>query len=101
MPVVGYLIQTDDNTNILVDTDLPHGNIARPQELPGGLRVEMREDDYVVNRPASVGMHPKRQPMIPSLVSLDKYKGYAAVFIRLIIGFHLIYGTQDNVRWSS
>lgn len=24
-------------------------------------------------------------------------RGYAALFIRLIIGFHLIYGTQDNV----
>ncbi len=27
----------------------------------------------------------------------DKYKDYAEVFIRMIIGFHLIYGTQDNV----
>lgn len=27
----------------------------------------------------------------------DKYKDYSEVFIRLIIGFHLIYGTQDNV----
>ena len=33
----------------------------------------------------------------PSLAFLDKYKEYAPVFIRLIIGFHLIYGTQDNV----
>jgi putative oxidoreductase len=27
----------------------------------------------------------------------DKYKDYGAIFIRLIIGFHLVYGTQDNV----
>ena len=27
----------------------------------------------------------------------DKYKDYSEVFIRMIIGFHLIYGTQDNV----
>ena len=33
----------------------------------------------------------------PGLAFLDKYKDYAPVFIRLIIGFHLIYGTQDNV----
>lgn len=33
----------------------------------------------------------------PKLTFLDKYKDYAPVFIRLIIGFHLIYGTQDNV----
>lgn len=35
--------------------------------------------------------------MILSLTFLEKYKDYAAVFIRLIIGFHLVYGTQDNV----
>ena len=29
--------------------------------------------------------------------SLEKYKEYGVIFIRLIIGFHLIYGTQDNV----
>ena len=35
--------------------------------------------------------------MILNLTFLEKYKDYAAIFIRLIIGFHLIYGTQDNV----
>jgi putative oxidoreductase len=35
--------------------------------------------------------------MTPSLTFFEKYRDYAAVFIRLIIGFHLIYGTQDNV----
>ena len=34
---------------------------------------------------------------IPSFSFLEKYKEYAAVFIRLIVGFHLVYGTQDNV----
>lgn len=28
---------------------------------------------------------------------LDKFKEYGPIFIRLIIGFHLVYGTQDNV----
>ena len=28
---------------------------------------------------------------------LDKFKEYGPAFIRLIIGFHLVYGTQDNV----
>ena len=28
---------------------------------------------------------------------LDKFKEYGPLFIRLIIGFHLVYGTQDNV----
>ncbi|HEY5884731.1 MAG TPA: DoxX family protein [Pyrinomonadaceae bacterium] len=28
---------------------------------------------------------------------LDKFKEYGPIFIRLIIGFHLVYGTQDNI----
>lgn len=28
---------------------------------------------------------------------LDKYKEYGVIFIRLIVGFHLVYGTQDNL----
>lgn len=29
--------------------------------------------------------------------TLEKYKEYGVIFIRLIVGFHLIYGTQDNI----
>ena len=36
-------------------------------------------------------------PSILNLERLDKYKEYGVIFIRLIVGFHLIYGTQDNV----
>ncbi|HVF26610.1 MAG TPA: DoxX family protein [Pyrinomonadaceae bacterium] len=35
--------------------------------------------------------------MFPSLAFFDRYRNYAAIFIRLLVGFHLIYGTQDNV----
>jgi len=35
--------------------------------------------------------------LIPDFSFFEKHKDYAAIFIRLIIGFHLIYGTQDNV----
>lgn len=31
------------------------------------------------------------------LNQLDKFKEYGPIFIRLIIGVHLVYGTQDNV----
>ena len=31
------------------------------------------------------------------LSGLEKYKEYGVIFIRLIVGFHLIYGTQDNI----
>ena len=35
--------------------------------------------------------------MIPKLEFFDRYRDYAALFIRLVVGFHLVYGTQDNV----
>jgi putative oxidoreductase len=35
--------------------------------------------------------------MMLTLSILEKYKDYGVIFIRLIVGFHLIYGTQDNV----
>src|SRR5919206_3106215 len=31
------------------------------------------------------------------LSRLEKYKEDGVIFIRLIVGFHLVYGTQDNV----
>jgi putative oxidoreductase len=31
------------------------------------------------------------------LSHLEKHKEYGVIFIRLIVGFHLVYGTQDNV----
>jgi len=27
----------------------------------------------------------------------EKYREYGVIFVRLIVGFHLIYGTEDNV----
>ncbi|MBC7933028.1 MAG: DoxX family protein [Rubrivivax sp.] len=34
---------------------------------------------------------------ILKLALLDRYKEYGVIFIRLAVGFHLVYGTQDNV----
>jgi N-acyl homoserine lactone hydrolase len=56
-PVPGYLIQTADGTNILVDTGLPYSSIENP-EGPPGMQLEMHEEDYVVNRLGSIGLRP-------------------------------------------
>ena len=32
-----------------------------------------------------------------NLAFFEKYKEYGVIFIRVIVGFHLVYGTQDNV----
>jgi putative oxidoreductase len=39
-------------------------------------------------------------PML-NFARLDRYKEYGMFFVRLIVGFHLIYGTADNVTsWA-
>lgn len=60
VPVPGYLVQTDDGANILVDTGFPHSFIEHPPGPMGplNLQVEMHPQDYIVNRLASVGVQP-------------------------------------------
>ena len=58
IPVVGYLIQTDDGLNVLVDTGLSHHLIGkyRHEEQPVW---RMDEADYVVNQLARLGLAPQ------------------------------------------
>jgi N-acyl homoserine lactone hydrolase len=58
IPVPGYLIQTDDGTNVLVDTGFPHSCIERPPgpQPPLNLLVEMRPEDYILSRLSSIGL---------------------------------------------
>jgi N-acyl homoserine lactone hydrolase len=57
-PFPGYLIQTDDGTNVLVDTGFPPEvtGAYRTATSPGP-RVE--EEQYVLNRLAALGLAPK------------------------------------------
>jgi N-acyl homoserine lactone hydrolase len=57
-PVPGYLIQTDDGTNVLVDTGLPRALIGayRGSPEPG---ARMDEEDYVVSQLGRIGMRPE------------------------------------------
>jgi N-acyl homoserine lactone hydrolase len=57
-PYPGYLIQTDDGTNVLVDTGFPREMVgAYRQASEPGPRVD--EEEYVVNRLAALGLTPK------------------------------------------
>ena len=56
-PVPGYVIQTDDGINILVDTGLPYSTIGNLQGPPG-LQLEMKDADYIVNQLANIGLRP-------------------------------------------
>ncbi len=64
IPIIGYLIQTDDGRNILVDTGMDKVHIEDPDATFGGtpfgevLKVRMRPEDYVVNRLAELGLTP-------------------------------------------
>lgn len=65
IPIVGYLIQTNDGRNILVDTGMDKVHIEDPDASFGGtafgevLKVQMTEDDYVVNQLAKLGLAPR------------------------------------------
>ncbi|WP_227269472.1 N-acyl homoserine lactonase family protein [Roseobacter weihaiensis] len=57
IPVAGYLVQTDNGTNVLVDTGWPRSYVENPQHPPG-LTLEIAPEDTVVARLASIGLTP-------------------------------------------
>ncbi len=72
IPIVGYLIRTDDGTNILVDTGMHRKHIADPLATHRGhpfaevLRIIMRPEDDVAHRLGALGL---RSEDIHTLVS--------------------------------
>lgn len=60
IPIPGYLIQTDDKHNVMVDSGLPYDFIKNPPGPigPMQLQVEVREEDHIVSRLASIGLAP-------------------------------------------
>jgi N-acyl homoserine lactone hydrolase len=52
IPAISYLIQTDDGTNILVDTGFP-----RNFEVPS-MDLRLDEGDYIVDQLAALGLSP-------------------------------------------
>lgn len=57
VPVPGYLIRMDDGTDILVDTGWPRSFVDDPNNPPG-MMIEMKPEDTVVARLASIGVAP-------------------------------------------
>ncbi len=58
VPVQGYLIQTSDGMNILIDTGWPQEMIGAYTRL-GSLGVHMDEEDFVVHQLATLGLTPR------------------------------------------
>lgn len=57
IPVPGYLIQTPDGLNILVDSGWPRSFVDNPRNPPG-LSIEIRPEDIVSARLAEIGLEP-------------------------------------------
>jgi N-acyl homoserine lactone hydrolase len=57
IPVPGYLIQTNDGINVLIDTGCAKENIGPHAEF-GGLTVEMAEQDHVLQQLTTIGLTP-------------------------------------------
>lgn len=55
MPVPGYLIQTDEGKNILVDTGFPEKFITQPPASEPYAMVA-RPQDYILNRLSEIGL---------------------------------------------
>lgn len=58
-PVPGYLIQTDDGKNILVDTGFGEEIVGAYKQPDSQVGWHVDEEDYVVNRLAAIGLTPK------------------------------------------
>jgi len=56
-PVPGYLVQTDDGRNVLIDTGQPRHFIGAHRRSPDE-PVRMEEEDYVVNQLGRIGVSP-------------------------------------------
>ncbi|WP_090342593.1 MBL fold metallo-hydrolase [Dyadobacter koreensis] len=55
LPVPGYLIQTDEGKNILVDTGFPESFISHPPAADPYAKV-VRPQDYILNRISEIGL---------------------------------------------
>ncbi len=57
VPMPGYLIQTNDGINVLVDTGCAKENIGSYAQW-GGITVEMAEQDHILQQLATIGLTP-------------------------------------------
>jgi N-acyl homoserine lactone hydrolase len=57
-PAPGYLIQTDDGTNVVVDTGVPKSEVGAYREGSEQLVWKMDEEDYVVRQLERIGVAP-------------------------------------------
>lgn len=81
-PIPGYLIQTDDGVNVLVDTGFPFDWIENPPPAigPFGFQVDVRPEDFVVERLASIGLTPEDVDLLVCTHFDDDHAGNHELF---------------------
>jgi N-acyl homoserine lactone hydrolase len=57
-PILGYLVQTDDGKNLLIDTGFRPGTLG-PDGSPGAAFLQASDDQLVINRLAACGLTPE------------------------------------------
>ena len=88
IPIVGYLIQTDDGQNILVDSGMHRKHIEDPDATFGGtefgnyLSVLMNPEDDITNRLAELGLRPEDIDILVSTHFHFDHAGNHADFYR-------------------
>lgn len=79
VPVPAYLVRTESGKNILIDSGFPASFAGNLIELPGGRTVEMRAENFIVNRLLAIGLKPEDiDTLVCTHLDADHAGGHAA-----------------------
>src|SRR5437868_2281404 len=109
-PFPGYLIQTDDDTNILVDTGFPAEMVGAYRQPGREQGPKVDEADFVLNRLAAIDAIPRldqRDPDTRDIGSYDMDEAGVRASTRKLMdlaereGVTLIIHGHDAQQWAS
>lgn len=78
-PVPGYLVQTDDGTNVVIDTGFPPEIVAASQQ-PGFTGMPIRDEVSIVRQIATLGLKPEEIPYVIATHFDPDHAGYLDAF---------------------
>jgi len=105
VPIAAYLIQTDDGTNVLVDSGFPESFIDNPPGPQGPLKLQprIRREDHVVERLRSVGLGPDDIDIVVCTHFDADHSGNHDLFARaefIVQRSHFEDATAGNARYA-
>jgi N-acyl homoserine lactone hydrolase len=78
-PIPGYLVRTEDGTNVLIDTGYRPGTFGEDL-YPERAVFRVQEDDLIVNQLARLGLHPEDIHYVVSSHFDPDHAGYLNAF---------------------